>query len=95
MSLTFKEAREKVQGMEGTLWRGRAGTFYVSPDGFGDDRAWLVNYGPEEWMVDKDITFLTLDGDAVLVDINTGDVQKTTYLDDPERYDAMKPASVG
>ena len=93
--ITFKEAREKVQSMEADLWLDKAGTFYVDTDGYGDGDAWYLNFGAEEWMVDGDLRFLIADADAALVDKKTGDVTITTYLDNAERYDAMRAVSVG
>lgn len=93
--ITFKDARAKIDLMADTLWKNHGGTFYVSPDGWGDSTHWLLTYGAEEWLVDEDPRFVLLDEGLVLVRKSDGDVQTTTYLDDPDRYDAMRDVSVG
>jgi hypothetical protein len=93
--ITFKQARDIVKAMEPDLWADHGGTFYVEPAGYADDKAYWVVIGAEEWLVDKDVNFLTLDEELILVSRKDGSVQRTTYLENPDRFDSMKPVNVG
>lgn len=91
--LTFDEAREVVKKAEGRLWGDRAGHFYVSDEGFQDKTHFWVVCGAEEWLVDEDQGFNEADADIALVDKQTGKLTISTYLNEPDRFDAMTPVS--
>lgn len=89
--LTFHEAREVVKKAEGGLWADKHGTFYVSDEGFQDKKHYLVVFGAEEWLIDQDPSYMEMDADIALVSRKDGKLTIATYLDDPDRFDAMRP----
>jgi hypothetical protein len=66
----------------------------VPKEGSEDDRAFLVTCGAREWLIDRDRAYINTDTDLALVDKRSGDVQLITYLDQPDRIDAMSDVSV-
>lgn len=87
--ITFDQARELVSKAVGSEWS--HGTFHVSSSGSEDDLAFLVEYGAREWIVDGNVGFLVIPGGLALVDKRTAELDETTYLTDPDRFDNMTP----
>lgn len=84
--ITFAEARRKAEQAVGTIERG---TLYADTKGWQDKRAYAVNVGAEEFIVDNDLAYALTDTPLVLVDKATGQAIVRTYLDDPDRFDRM------
>lgn len=72
-------------------WSKRVGgPLYVHDVGYEDDEWFLVQYGSRKYWVDKDPNFLIADPMLLLVNKESGKIERMAYLDDPDRIDAMR-----
>lgn len=92
MAMTFQRARELAAQAVGKL---SYGTTYASESGREDKRYFAVSVGPEEWLVDRDPSFLPLDPPLVLVNKSNGRCKVTSYASDPDRFAAMRSVQIG
>ncbi len=93
MSVSFAQARDAVLARRRADWEGTFGTLYVSPDGWLDEEDFLVQWGPSEWLVDGDSTFVLLNNTATLVSRSTGEVRDETASAILEKMHRMTPAA--
>lgn len=88
--MKFDEARELAAQAIAPSWQPRMGTLYADTKGLEDKRFFVVHVNAEEWLVDGDMTYMLMDAPLVLVRKSDGSTTRSTYLDDPARFDRMK-----
>lgn len=93
--IDFDKAREIAYKVTEPEWPKNNGTLFASMEGREDRTHWLVVLGAEEWIIDEDPDYITMDAPYVLVNKQTGKATSTTYLDNPDRFDRMRVVNVG
>lgn len=93
MSISLDEARRIAVEAVRPSWHDHLGTIFASFDALEDDRTWAITVAAEEWLIDEDVLYMNTDMDLVLVDKESGKAVISTYLNDPERFDAMYDVS--
>lgn len=89
--ITFDDARAIALAKVEPTWRN--GTCYADTNGLEDSSSFVVRIDAEEWIIDEDVRYMTLDAPLVEIDKKTRAVKVGTYLDDPARYDRMTKIS--
>jgi hypothetical protein len=85
--ISYMEATEIVTRELADSWE--PGTFYVDPQGFENGELFMVPYGPREWLVDGDETFLLMDSLIALVNKETGELDLVVYLENQELIESL------
>lgn len=91
MSVTFEEARRIADAEMRPTWAPDDGTFVVSPYGWEDATHWRIEAGAREYLVDGDPDFEPLDGPVLLVDKETGALERLPVIPNFDRLGAMRP----
>jgi hypothetical protein len=92
--ITFERARQIALDTFGPTWAAdECGEYVVAEYGYEDDRAWCLVDGGSRLVVGGDYSCQLIGRGSTLVDKETGEVSSLSYLEDPERFDAM--AEVG
>jgi hypothetical protein len=91
MTVTFDDARRRVQIHLAAKWSDQLGTLTTLPEGFEDATHWRVVAGAREALVDGDDDYQLMDAPALLVDKRTGAVTEVSVLDHLDQLDRMRP----
>lgn len=92
--ITFEMARQSALAQLGPTWEHDDCGDYVAADyGYEDASAWLLIDGGHRLVVDGDLACEPIGRPSTLVDKTTGEVFFLSYLQDPDRFEAM--TSVG
>jgi hypothetical protein len=90
--LSFEEARAIAYEALAAAWEvGDCGGYTVAEYGYEDDTAWLLLDGGSKLVVDGDYLCEPVGGGSTFVDKRTGEIFFLTYLEAPDRIDAMTP----
>lgn len=95
MSISLERAIASVRERRTEDWAGTWGTLYVSPEGYADDRDFLVVWGAHEYLVDNDPRYLLLNNLVTFVDRETGEIRDVPHSLHLDKIDAMEPVSTG
>jgi hypothetical protein len=90
MTVTFEQARRKVDAALRGTWPKDAGTFIVAPWGFEDAESYLVVYGAREWLIGGDVRLVVLDAPVAFVSKDGGVLTFGSALQDAARIGAMR-----
>lgn len=93
MAVSFAEARAIVDRAIRPIWPADGGAWYISPEGWEDDRGWWVIAGARECLVDDDLDFAIMDCPAWVVEKETGELAELNMLIDKARLFAMTPTA--
>jgi hypothetical protein len=93
MSISFSQARAAVLARREIDWEGTLGTLYVAPTGYADADDFLVEWGPREWLVDGDPSWVLLNNTATLVSRCTGEVRDEAASAVLDKLDRMQHAA--
>lgn len=88
--ITFEQARTIAAEKVEPIWNKGMGTLYADTVGYEDDKAYAINVGAEEWIIDGEADFMIMDAPLVIVDKETGSASISTYLEDSQRIDKME-----
>lgn len=89
--VTFSDARTAVLAHISSTWDGTPGTPYVDPEGYADADDFLVVWGPEEYLVGGDSTYVLMNGTAIFVSRETGEIREVAYASNVDKINAMTP----
>lgn len=88
--VTFDEAKRAVFPIATRTWHKGMGTLVMAPKGAESPKWWRVRAVAQEEL-DGDRSFIQMDETIYLVNKQTGEVEITAYLVDPDRIDKMTP----
>lgn len=90
--LSFDQARKIAYEELAPTWEvGECGEYTVADYGYEDETAWLLIDGGSRLVIDGDYSCQLIGRGSTLVDKRTGEIFSLTYLEDPDRFDAMRP----
>jgi hypothetical protein len=87
--LTYEQAADLVLTRLIKIWDVDA-TPYVSPNGFEDDRYFMVPWNTREFMVDGDMSKMLINNVVTFVDKETGVIDMLPMTENFDRVDAMR-----
>jgi hypothetical protein len=88
--ITFEQARQIALSAIGPTWTtDDCGPYTVAAYGYEDAEAWCLVDGPARLVLDGDFGCESVGRGSTFVDKCTGAVFFLTYLEDPERFDAL------
>lgn len=88
--ISFEQARRLALDRVGPTWEpGHCGEYVVAAYGYEDATAWCLVEGGRRLVIDGDFGCEPVGRGCTLVDKQTGEVFFLTYLEDPDRFDAM------
>jgi hypothetical protein len=90
--LSFEQAKAIAYDALAPTWvAGECGEYTVADYGYEDETAWLLIDGGSKLVIDGDDSCQLIGRGSTFVDKTTGEVFFLTYLEDPDRFDAMTP----
>lgn len=90
--ISFEQARAIAYGTVGPTWEvGDCGEYTVVEYGYEDDAAWRLVDGGSRIVIEEDYDCNPVGRGCTFVDKQTGAVFFLTYLEAPDRFDAMTP----
>lgn len=90
--LSFEQARAAAYEALAPIWEvGECGEYTVAGYGYEDETAWLLIDGGSQLVIDGDYSCELIGRGSTFVDKRTGEIFFLTYLEAPDRFDAMTP----
>jgi hypothetical protein len=90
--LSFEQARAGAYEALAPTWEvGECGEYTVADYGYEDEAAWLLIDGGSRLVIDGDYSCELIGRGSTFVDKRTGEIFFLTYLEAPDRFDAMTP----
>ncbi|MET3206279.1 UNVERIFIED_ORG: hypothetical protein ABIB21_003098 [Arthrobacter sp. UYEF13] len=90
--ISFEQARAIAHERLAPDWEeGDCGKYTVADYGFEDATVWLLIDGGSRLVIDGDYSCDPIGRGSTLVDKTTGEIYSVTYLEAPDRFDAMTP----
>lgn len=90
MTLTFEQARQRVDAERRPKWAG-PGEYMVQDYGYENETHFNVIDGPREFLVEMNVDYLVPDDVVTLVDKTTGAISTTTHPLSADYLDKMTP----
>ena len=89
---SFEQARGIAHEALASPWKvGDCGEYTVADYGYEDESAWLLIDGGSKRVIDRDYSCEPVGRGSTFVDKRTGEIYSLTYLEAPDRIDAMTP----
>jgi hypothetical protein len=91
-TISFEQARAIAYERLAPAWEaGDCGEYTVADYGFEDETTWLLIDSGSRLVIDADYGCDLVGRGSTLVDKRTGEIYSVTYLEAPDRFDAMTP----
>ncbi|MFF2244299.1 hypothetical protein ACFVTM_08990 [Arthrobacter sp. NPDC058130] len=93
--ISFEQAKATAYETLAPTWeKGNCGDYTIADYGFEDETAWLLIDGGSKLVIDGDYSCEPVGRGSTFVDKTTGEIFFLTYLEAPDRFDAMTPVGV-